>query len=257
MSIAFIEELLQFGIYDILKSINTIEFPNQHWGNTFEKYLESRLNEYNVCHLRESDLKKRGCKKQVDFFIPYDNNIILIEAKGIESKKHTGFFPSNKIMFNAYEENIIKSLMQAHNVIASFKQGEGNIPRENVFLFVITYKDLYLGDPIEVWEEFIRDSIQRKYKINEEGFNLIPKNIFFMTIGEFDNLLSFTEGNVEKTIKAIKDIVQRRESGTVNFRFSEYLRDVFGNQGKSDPYLSREFEDYLNSLLGPATTVTT
>ena len=251
------------------------------WGTIFENYLKKRLDEYNISYIPEKQLKKEGYKKQVDFLIKHKSyskslfhkipnliffkqiifncivtlknifrvmgqgskyDLILVEAKGIEASHHTKAYPSDKIMINAYEENVVKALAQADKVVETFKV---NNLIEDAFLLIVTYKELYLGDGEDVWNEFARTSLNSYYRIKD--FNIKPENLFFIPINSFDLLLRITGGDIEKMIKIFKEIIKQKNGETKKYIFEDYLKE-FDVEKSKDIHLVKIFEDYLKNM---------
>ena len=257
-SIAILDEFIKFGIYDILKFSAKSEFSNC-WGIIFENYLKRRLDEYNVSYISEKQLKKEGYTKQVDFLIKHRSyskslfhkipnfisfkqiifncivtlknifratalvskyDLILVEAKGIEASHHTRAYPSDKIMINTYKKDIVKALAQAHEVVEIFKI---NNLIDEAFLFIVTYKELYLGDGEDVWNEFAKTSLNNYYRIKD--FNIKPENLFFIPINSFDRLLRITDGDIEQMIKILKEVIKQKKGETKKYIFEDYLKE--------------------------------
>ena len=279
-SIAFLDEFIKFGIYDILKSSAKSEFSNC-WGTIFENYLKKRLDEYNISYIPEKQLRKKGYARQVDFLIKHKSyfkslfdkkstlisfkqiifscmvtlknifrvkgliskyDLILIEAKAIEAPHHTKFYPSDKRMIRAYKKDIIKALAQAHEVVKTFKV---NKLINDTFLLIVTYKELYLGDGEDVWNEFAKTSLSNDYGI--KNFNIKPENLFFIPINSFDRLLQITNGNIEQMIKIFKEVIKQSKGKTKKYIFETYLKE-FDMVKSKDQYLVKIFEDYLTSM---------
>ena len=279
-SIAFLDEFIKFGIYDILKSSAKSEFSNC-WGTIFENYLKKRLDEYNISYVPEKQLRKEGYTKQVDFLIKHKSyskslfhkipnlisfkqiifncmvtlknifrvkalvskyDLILLEAKGIEASHHTKAYPSDKIMINAYKKNIVRALTQAHEVVKTFKL---NNLIDDAFLLIVTYKELYLGDGEDVWNEFAKTSLNDSYGIKD--FNIKPENLFFIPINSFDQLLRITDGNIEQMIKIFKEVIKQKKGKNKKYIFEDYLKE-FDVAKSKDQHLVKVFEDYLKNM---------
>lgn len=189
-SFSFLNDLLENGLYDHLKLANSEVFGDE-FGPIFERYIEKRLNNYNLPFIKEHELKKLGAPKQVDFALKGGLGRLLIEAKAIEASRHARLNSTDEILTNAYKKDIVKALAQAHTYIEWTQITEPELP---TYLLVVTYKELFLGNAENTWDEFIEQSIRDHYKI--ESFKLAPENIFFLSIGAFDQLLGHCENSV-------------------------------------------------------------
>ena len=240
-SIYLLDQMIQFGVYDILKGDS--RFKNK-WGGIFENYIQSRLNHYSVNYINEKKIRKFS-NNQVDFLITHNSDLILIEAKSIEAAKHTRAFPTPEVMQQSYKNNIIKAFYQANSVAEALNL-DRNQPFKRIFLFVVTYKELFLGSGESAWDEFIKKKFKEKYP--ENHFNLNPKDIFFMTIRDLDTLLSYMEGSVEEIIKFLKQIVvSKSDTKNQRFYFSQYLKELPMKRRKEDQYLTKAFEHYWHT----------
>ncbi len=243
----FLMEFLEFGIYDILKSITAEKFGDD-FGPIFEKYIESRFLDHNISFKSESDLKKEGYESQVDFLIEGEEHLILIESKGIEATRRTQIFPSDELMSSDYKKNIVKGLSQAHYV--NKKYSEINGKDKKTYALVITYKELFLGNGEVAWQEFIDSTLREKFDIYD--FNIKSENIFFLSIDSFDKFLLCSNFQKEimfeilDKIKETKKVVENKR-----FVFSHYLEDLkdYNLFEKEDENLNATFEGYYREMM--------
>jgi hypothetical protein len=235
-SACILTEIIEYGVYDLMKKINSEKFGDE-FGPLFEKYITHQLNEYNLKYTSENELKKMGCKKQVDFLLETTESILLIEAKAIEASQLTKVLPLDEIMSSSYSDNIVKAIYQAHNVYEKLKEiGYQKIP----YLFIVSYKELYLGDGSGVWNEFISEALKNKYDI--DNLNIPIENIFFISIESFDNFLVCTNGEIENVNNILKMILEKKKDiSSKRFIFSQYL----------EGFADKKLDDRRNLILGP------
>ncbi|MGE9743751.1 hypothetical protein [Bdellovibrio bacteriovorus] len=77
---------------------------------------------------------------------------------------------------------------------------------------------------------------------------MAPENIFFLSIGAFDQLLGHCENSVDKIIEILSGFVKNKaDISTKRFVFEHYLQDQKGVAG--DQTLSDTFKAYHKELL--------
>ena len=114
-----------------------------------------------------------------------------------------------------------------------------------LFYFIVTYKELYLGNGEDVWNEFAKTSLNDSYEIKD--FNIKPENLFFIPINSFDRLLRITNGNIEQMIKIFKEVIKQKNGETKKYIFETYLEE-FDVAKSKDQHLVKIFEDYAINM---------
>lgn len=242
-NISILNEFLEYGIYDFLKKIIPDKFGDC-FGPIFEKYLEKRLIEYSIPYVSENELRNQGFEKQVDYLLEEGKDVVLIESKAIEASRHVKLLPTDQAMSNAYKKDVVKGIAQAHYV---FKKLTNEKDVQEGFLLIVTYKELFLGNGESVWDEFIEDTLNNKYGI--ENCSIKPENIFFLSADSYDKLLLCMDGDIKKLIEILKRIIQDKSKvETKKFVFSQYLSNLDLNT-KSDEYLKNVFNDYYTKVI--------
>ena len=245
-SVALLEEMIRFGVYDILKKQNSQKFGNK-FGPIFENYIRKRLDNYEIDYIDEKKLKQEGFHNQVDFLIQSGQDVIAIEAKSIESCDTATNDPSNENMIYFYKKNAIKALAQSHYVI---KELEKNQSINNVFLIVVTYKELYFGNGEDCWEEFLKEGLRKKYKV--EDFKINPGKLFFISIKDFDRLLHCARyKNIFSILNEIFLYKEKsRSMADKKFLFGQYLKDIVPKYNiNEDTFLEEIFNSYHDDML--------
>ena len=242
-NISILNEFLEYGIYDFLKNIIPDKFGDC-FGPIFEKYLEKRLIEYSIPYVSENELKKQGFEKQVDYLLKEGTDIVLIESKAIEASRHVRLLPTDEAMSKAYKKDVVKGIAQAHYVLERLAN-EKEI--QEAYLLIVTYKELFLGNGENVWDEFVEDTLKDKYGI--ENCSIKPENIFFLSADSYDKLLLCIDGDIQKLLDILnKIVVDKGKVETKRFVFSQYLSNL-GLSTKSDEYLKSVFNDYYTKVV--------
>jgi hypothetical protein len=241
-----IDELLKNGLYDTCKILGGEEFT-QNFGKVFEDFLRKSLDHYKIKYFHETWLKKNtDFAKYIDFLIPCENGNILLESKGIEAGPQVRENPTDLILASSLKDSIVKGINQAGYVNDKILNGFKNL-KPNNFILVVTYKNLYLGDGVEVWEEFLKGKLIEKYGTNIN--NLDPKKIFFLSVDDFNKFLYCFNGNSNQMINKLEEILILKEKPTEKkFIFSQYLEAELSTKG--DPhFLDKNFKELFNRLM--------
>lgn len=245
-SLAILNEIIEHGIYDLVKSVDSSKFGDE-FGVIFEKYLESQLSLNKLPYNDEKSQKKKGYEQQVDFILENEDSFVFVEAKGIEASPLTQVVPFDEIMSNAYKKNIVKALFQAHSVNSRLiNDGNKKIP----YLLVVSYKELYLGNGENVLDEFIATTLRDEYGVTE--LSIPPENIFFVSVDGFDKLLICSEEQTDKVVNVLKLIVtKKKDIKDKKFIFTQYLEDLDGIKLKdrTENNLNDKFNEFHQKLV--------
>ncbi|MBN1967931.1 MAG: hypothetical protein JW870_01050 [Candidatus Delongbacteria bacterium] len=221
---------LETFVYDKLRSIDSSKFTTD-FGRVFEKYLEKTISYSGVSYLTEHQLikKLKIQGKVIDFLILEDKANIFIDAKAIEMS-YNGKYSYDKIYIErSSKDKIIKAIEQAVDTnYAISKQKSAQInSKENNYLLIVTYKQLFLGNGLKYYNNVDNKKIDKIYS-NYNSNTIIPlKNIYFITISEFDRLFEYVKLN-NKNIGSLLDIFIKDdlEQKSTKFHFSQHLNSL-------------------------------
>jgi hypothetical protein len=185
---------LENKIYDTLRSDNPGEFMNK-FGPIFEKYVGETISKTGLPVVNESDLRKVFPESKVVDYLLVDNGTnIFIDAKGVEMAYLGMVGHQPEIITDKTRDSILKGIMQGFETAANIKDLNmiSGIPlgKNNSYLFVVTYKDMFLGTGQDFYESVA------KATLNEivAKFDGVPPisydHMYFISIEEFDLLVS-------------------------------------------------------------------
>lgn len=244
------EYKIEFGVYENLKNIDSGKFGD-YFGPVFEKYMKNHIKFWHIPFKTEKDLKNNGYEKQVDFVIENKNNLLLIESKAVVSKLQPSIYPSKELMIQTYSKNILKALYQSH-IVAKKYHTENFKFQSNIFLLIVTYQELLLGNIEDSYAEWIREGLKEKYNVID--FSIKPENIFVLPLDDFDILLSVTEGSKEEMFKILEEIVQvekKKSSSEKSFTFKGHLLKLkkdLNDKYRGNPFLKPVYEKYMSEM---------
>lgn len=242
----------RFFIYDFLKEKEGSAFTEK-FGPSVEKYIKIGLEHLKVDYLSESEIRDQYTPNSpsVDFCVYSNECSILIESKAIEMKSLTRIDPTNKNLTNEFKSSLLKAIKQAFSVVGAMQEqrSRNKAPQEHsYYLLVVTYKSMYLGRTIDVWEEFIEEGLLAKGEITTEiSRALPPKNIFFMSIEEYDFLISAVSNNNLQISEVLKKMAEDSTSPEkATFDVGLHLSRI-DNSHINLPYLEEETNRLLTT----------
>ncbi|OQW47941.1 MAG: hypothetical protein A4S09_14180 [Proteobacteria bacterium SG_bin7] len=247
-------------IYDFLKENDPEKFGDA-FGPTFERYLNKILTYYKVKFYPETEIKKKVAPSNpVDFLISSPNTTILIEGKAIELSKISKVNPENGILVNALKDSAIKGVYQANKTAKALlnkTELDGNPIGKEFFALIVSYKELYLGTGGDVWNEFIKEGLEKKFNFDCQNDLVIdPDKIFFVSVEDFEILFRATNGNVETMISILRKAeAENKTPGEGKFIFGMHLAPYKDGMEELPPFLDthteRIFQKLIDSYLKP------
>ncbi|WP_136515943.1 GapS1 family protein [Geomonas edaphica] len=194
-----LQEKIKHAIYDILKGAYPRRFP-QAFGVLFESYIIRLMDENDIAYIPEARLKEIFPNKKVcDAVIELDDAVVLIEIKGVEMHPYARINPTNAVLNRELESSIVKSFKQIYevgNLLTTTDQGRALLNNREIFALVVTYKEMYLSDGLDVWEEFISEPLLQYLTPRDMNIDCIPlRNIIFASASAFEQLMKIVVAN--------------------------------------------------------------
>lgn len=245
-----LQEKIKHTVYDTLKSKHGRDFT-QSFGEIFESYIYRLMDECEISYMPESKFKDLFPRKRVcDAVIELDDAMILVEIKGIEMHPYAQINPTNAVLTKQLKTNIIKSFEQIYevgNLLSYTDKGREILQNREIFALVITYKEMYLSDGQDLWDEFISDPLQKYATEKKLDIGCIPlKNILFLSVNSFEELLKVVVANGNIISRIIKKAVKNNSvPETKKFLFEMHLDDY---EKKSISLLEKTFDEVTGEL---------
>lgn len=231
---------LEQSIYRALRSINLEAFM-QRFGPMFERYMGQCLLEAGVKFTDEATLKSQiPGGKCVDFLVVEKGCNIMIDAKGVEMSALGRVAMKAEIVYRAIKESAMKAVVQGMETARRIDALPPEAPwgRQENYLLVITFEQLYLGPSCDLAATFgptLTDGLKRQFG---EPFPFPLENVFFASIGEFEDLLELIRANSTTLLSAL---IHAKASDaarlTRKFNFGQHLESL-GNLGEKLPIIS-------------------
>jgi len=249
---------IENNLYDICKEADPNmcgEFNKKTleggFGQIFEEYVHKGL-EYYASDKKEELIiytpqnikeklflnKKDSC---VDFLVIEDNAGVFIECKSTEYHKKSRIIQNKESRITALKEQIIKAIQQIiHTIDKLLDKKPVVIDKVNtLYGIVITYKQYYLG-PGECFYNEMSELLPIEPKIS-------TKNLFFLSIREFDYLISAARANNRTLSKILLDLTDSNSNNGLTFTMD--LAKTCNNTSYRAQYLTNALKEmYANAI---------
>lgn len=192
---------LETFVYDQLRGHDASGFMDS-FGDVFESYVRKSLEWSSLPFLDETDLlpivREAGGSQVVDFLVESEGANILLDAKGVEIG-HLGMTsPRPNIVADRAKDSVVRGIVQGMRAAEAFARAPQfsgrNWRRENNFLLLVTFKQLYLGTGKDFYEGAAREKLDR-YFGGDPTQGCIPlEHIYIVSIDDFDVLAEVVRG---------------------------------------------------------------
>ena len=240
---------LENFVYDTLRRHDPVGFMVS-FGPSFERYVRKGLEYLGTSFLTEDEIQGRtGAGKIIDFLLAGDGTNILIDAKGVEMN-HGGMTSHRpEVVTGQAKSSIIKGITQAIETADGLAHGnDQNWVRENNFLLIVTFKDLYLGTGADFYRYVVQERLQKALKGDPEQSIVPLEHMYFVSVDEFDYLIQSLKASGISMGTVLRYAVEGdREPQTKRLQLSQHLVERFGPLSPPD-YIQKEFQ----SLIGRA-----
>ena len=245
---------LEHFVYDRLKKLSPEAFMNS-FGDMFEAYV-GRVVEYTtIPYFREEQLRELGIEGEnvVDYVICDRDANIFVDAKAV-STSHTAMVSHvSRIVRDRTKISALKAIRQALSVNAWLQSGRRHAvlqARQENFLVVVTYRDLYLGNGTRFSQAIAGKDLTDMYNKIPHSHLLPAENIYFVAMDSFERMCHQASiGGV-----GLIDILQRarnddRAPTTSKFDFRLHL-NAQGVPHEFPIFLRATFDDEWGRVLG-------
>ncbi len=218
-----------------------------------EQYVDQSLSSIGLPYYTEADLKRAfPSRKVTDFVLPCDDLTLMVEVKAAEMRPSVIVYPANEQLRRELRTNVVKAVVQGYSLahdLAISSAGLDIPNRSDFFLFVLTYRDMFLGAGQPLWDEFLQEAVEPELKSEGISPTLIsPERIVLLSVPEWDMLLSilYTDSTLLPTILNTM-VVDNRDPTTAKFTFGQHLNQYMPAQPQL-PYLDGEFTALCTSM---------
>lgn len=218
-----------------------------------QQYVADSLSSVRVSFYGESQLRHAfPSHKVTDFVVARVDVTLLVEVKATQMRPSVIVFPANEQLMRELDDSVIKAAVQGYSLANDLTISSAglDIPnRSDFFLFILTYKDMYLGPGQAMWDEFLGEAMERKLKSKGIDARLIPpERIVVLSLREWDRLMSILRTDPTLLSRILNGmVVSNRKPETTKFTFGQHLDPYIPAQPEL-PYLDEESSRLLASL---------
>ena len=240
-----------YGIYDLLKSYDNTHFP-QAFGKGFEEYITLPLKRLPIKYLRENEIRSfakiSSSIKIVDFVLPEMEGLILIEAKSAEMHPSTVYEPDQINLKKKLENSLVSAYKQIFTTSYHIRkfQKENASPLIELYALVVTFKNLLIGTPELIWQEFMYEGLKSELPIDILDINAInPLHIFAISVYELDYLCAYaveTRISITECFKRAIEKNKNPETASLPFAFHFLDRNI---TIRSTPHIFNKLKETL------------
>jgi hypothetical protein len=218
-----------------------------------EQYVAGSLSSVPIPFYEESELMRAfPSRKVVDFVVPRDDFTLMVEVKSTEMRPSVIVFPANQQLINELRDSVIKAAVQGYSLANDLVTSSAglNIPnRSEFFLFILTYRDMYLGPGQYLWDEFLGKAIHAE--LEDAGIDpqiIPPERIVVLSLAEWDMLMAILHADPTLLSRILNEmLVDNRNPVTAKFSFGQHLAPHIPAEPEL-PYLDDESNHFFASV---------
>lgn len=246
---------LQDFIHDKLKTADSNNFMTP-FGKLFEKYLNDAIAYAGWKFATETVIKRvlGETSKTVDFIVTDDDITLLIDAKAVELSYlgMTGDDPA--ILWNKLENSVARGIVQGFETTSHLLEGQNIgeiiVKKKEIFLLIVTFKDLYIGNGIDFYTAVGAPKLEDLIMNNYSGIApILFENIYFISIDDFDFLIEYSRNSPGKLAALLKWAVEQdKRSSEKKFVFRQHIRTHSPSDPKLPSYLDQEMASLIERI---------
>lgn len=224
---ALFEANIEFGIYDILKEADSKEFCSP-FGRTFEEYINIALKNCGINAMREGEIRRYAHKDRVcDFLVADSDSVVFLEAKSAEMHFLTRQNPQQEYLKTTLQNSLISGYQQIITLIDVLKQRNDKILEgKEIYGVIVTFKDLLLGHPEEIWLEFMKGFMEATLGNRiAENMPIEPTKIFVISAYDLDHMLAYASKHRKSISECLQIAFERNRSSDRTFFFQDNFED--------------------------------
>lgn len=242
-------------VYDRLRAWDAEKFMSK-FGSIFERYVERTVKHMGLPYVNEQELKNSfdNSGNLIDFILTDTNANIFIDAKAVEMASQGKVTHLSDVVRDKTKNSVLKAIKQAHDVLRQLENskpaGLQLKPRQNNYLLVITFKELYLGNGQTFYDAIAKEKIDEIYREYDNYTQIELGNMYFITIDQFDVLSELVKSKKIGLSEAIEEAKAKdSEPSTKKFDFGMHLETLVADHTLQQPeFLSEEASDIFSGV---------
>lgn len=239
------------NLYDIFKESNR-NFSRDALGNVFERYVEKGLMYASCDYLGEVQLTRilPSKSKVPDFLVSEPDATILIDAKSTELNPVAKILQNKSTLVKNLESTLIHGVEQLITAANSLSKMNSKYQNTEFFGVIVTYKDYLLGTVKDLWDDILKDILEKPLESKGLNANIIsPTNLFIISAEEFDYLIA---GVKEKKIfmsAVLRSIAERDKiPETTGLMAKQHLDKIYGGKYYRPDYVQDSYDSLIAKI---------
>ncbi len=190
LSLRLLERSIHTLLFERVKQSGN-EAVIRSFANKFEEYINELLNFADLSPWRHSEIEDAFPGKTTDFLFQCGTKTIFIEAKSIRLSPIAIANPTPDVLIRDIKDSVCKAILQCYELASELNHRCGSI---DPHLIIVTYDDVYFGDPLHTWHNLFRDYFSSA-NVNLQIEDIIsPSKIFILGIQEFEEICASSLG---------------------------------------------------------------
>ncbi|MDQ7834374.1 MAG: hypothetical protein RDU24_03235 [Humidesulfovibrio sp.] len=242
ISLRLLERTISTYIFEMVKKSGD-EAVIKAFADAFENYCSRLIECAHIDSWCKHDLEDAFIGKSTDFMFQSDEKTVFLECKSTRLSPIAVANPEHKILLSDIKDSICKAILQAYELAVEInKRCESIEP----YVIVVTYEDMFFGEPQRNWDILLRDYFEHKYPHLHVAEVIPPNRIFIIGVQEFEQLCEYCKGNAWISAllnKALED------NATPSTAKHSLLMHVESNEKRNNiPFITSHFHDIFKRL---------
>jgi len=180
-------QTLGTAVFDLARAHGARAFMNE-FGPAFENYVAEVLEDLAAPVIRETELKERlqGDGNVVDFALPTDDALVLLDAKGIEGHYEELYHNLPAVLAERMKLSLLRAVDQA---VSSASRLPDDLRRNESYFVCVTFKQLLVTDGMAL-RELVGGTADGAGHARWDSERLPLGHMVFVSIFELEQLVS-------------------------------------------------------------------
>ncbi len=237
-------------IYDKMRKVDAAKFMDK-FGEIFERYIDNSIAYTGLKYIKEQDIVNLlGHKGNlIDFVILESDANIYIDAKATEMSYSGKVAHLSQVLKDKTKKSILKAIKQAHDVVNKISDNKSQLDKDDNYLIVVTFKDMYLGNGITFYETVAKDKMDEIFNEYSGKKIIAPEDMYFISIEQFDILSELVQKNLI-TFKSAIETAKNADSKPETRKFDFWLHMASWGHPLDIPSFLTDEGDRMFSKLG-------
>jgi len=190
ISLRLLERSISTFLFETVKQ-SSDEKVIRDFANIFEKYTYRLLLGAELDPWCSLDLEPAFSGKSTDFLLQCGKKTVFIECKSIRLSPIAVANPTPNVLLNDIKDSVCKAIEQCYELA---KELQLHCSEIDPHLIVVTYDDIFLGEPQRTWDHLFKDYFSEDCVDLPISDVLSPNKIFIIGVQDFEQLCEACSG---------------------------------------------------------------